>query len=86
MSLPAVHDECDEQQPLLGAQGASLQSTDAPLWRNLISGTAPIAQVGGVVLAVAVFGAVLSHPLMLFSAHPVRPTSLSGFHTSAKRR
>jgi hypothetical protein len=74
MSLPPIRDDsrAGEEEPLLGAPGANTQTAGAPLWHNLVSGTAPIAQVGGVALAAVVAGAVFSHPLMLFSAHPVR--------------
>lgn len=62
----------DEQEPLLGAPGSVQQPIQATLGHNLLSGTAPLAQAGGLILAGAVFYAIGRQPLALFSAHPVR--------------
>lgn len=70
--LPPPRVEQGEQEPLLGAPGANTMPPDEDRLRyNLFSGTAPLAQAGALVLALVVFGAVLTQPLMLFSAHPV---------------
>jgi hypothetical protein len=62
----------DEQEPLLGSPGSVQQPVQATLGHNLLSGTAPLAQAGGLILAGAVFYAIGSQPLALFSFHPVR--------------
>jgi hypothetical protein len=70
--LPPIHRAHNgEQEPLLGEPGANQQPVQATLGHNLISGTAPLAQLGGLILAFAVFYAVGTHEIMLFSAHPV---------------
>ncbi|RPB10882.1 hypothetical protein P167DRAFT_537160 [Morchella conica CCBAS932] len=60
-----------EHEPLLGRPGDVAQRDESMLARNLITGTAPLAQVGGVMLVVTVWGAVLSHSWMVFSLHPL---------------
>ncbi|KAK4982832.1 hypothetical protein LTR66_009078 [Elasticomyces elasticus] len=60
-----------EDEPLLGRAGDASQQEGKPLYYNFIIGTAVIAQAGAWILAAIVWGSVFSHPLMLFSAHPV---------------
>ncbi|KAI5845682.1 eukaryotic cytochrome b561-domain-containing protein [Morchella snyderi] len=60
-----------EHEPLLGRPGDVGQRDGSGLARNLITGTAPLAQVGGVMLIVTVWTAVLSHAWMVFSLHPL---------------
>lgn len=66
----------DEEEPLLGGDRrvTNLQAEDEPLWHNLFSGTALIAQAGGVILGLTVFVSVFTHKLILFSAHPLLNT------------
>jgi hypothetical protein len=77
MSLPPIRrqneeDEVEENEPLLGAPGANEQPVESTLGRNLFSGTAPLAQIGALILALAVYYSIGTHPIALFSAHPVR--------------
>jgi hypothetical protein len=72
--LPPPTTYVDEQAPLLGGDrhhDSRVQAPDEPLWRNLFSNTALIAQAGGVLFVLATYGTVFSHELILFSAHPV---------------
>ncbi|KAH0605938.1 uncharacterized protein H6S33_004395 [Morchella sextelata] len=68
---PAAAAPITEQEPLLGRPGDVAQRDESWLARNLITGTAPLAQVGGVMLVVTVWGAVLSHKWMVFNLHPL---------------
>ncbi|KAH9861483.1 hypothetical protein J1614_011230 [Plenodomus biglobosus] len=60
-----------EEEPLLGNRGDASQVEGQPLYENLWIGTAPIAQAGIWILAAIVWGAILSHKLIFFSAHPL---------------
>ncbi|KAI5797744.1 hypothetical protein EDC01DRAFT_651165 [Geopyxis carbonaria] len=60
-----------EQQPLLPRPGEVSQIEDEPLLKNLVTGTAPLAQLGGIVLFGIVWGAVFTHKTLIFSAHPL---------------
>ncbi|KAH9869702.1 hypothetical protein IAQ61_006914 [Plenodomus lingam] len=60
-----------EEEPLLGSRGDASQLHGQPLYLNLWIGTAPIAQAGIWILAAIVWGAILSHKLIFFSAHPL---------------
>ncbi|KAK4986413.1 hypothetical protein LTR50_005319 [Elasticomyces elasticus] len=60
-----------EDEPLLGRVGDASQQEGKPLYYNFIIGTAVIAQAGAWILAAIIWGSVFSHPLMLFSAHPL---------------
>ncbi|KAI9725410.1 MAG: hypothetical protein M1828_003260 [Chrysothrix sp. TS-e1954] len=60
-----------EEEPLLGGPGDAQQPEGKPLYMNLFGGTAIIAQAGIWILTGIVWGSVLSHPLILFSAHPL---------------
>ncbi|GAB7352229.1 hypothetical protein MBLNU459_g2703t1 [Dothideomycetes sp. NU459] len=60
-----------EQEPLLGRAGDASQQEGKPLYHNFIIGTGVVAQAGIWILAAIVWGSVFSHPLMLFSAHPL---------------
>ncbi|KAI5821241.1 hypothetical protein BZA77DRAFT_383654 [Pyronema omphalodes] len=70
--------EAREDEPLLGRPGDVSQSTSSTLCRglltNLITGTAPLAQLGSFVLVGLIFTAIFTHPLMLFSVHPIMNT------------
>lgn len=61
-----------EDEPLLGGPGDAIQHTEAPLYKNLYLGVGSIAQGGIIMLAVLVWASVLTKPIILFSAHPVR--------------
>jgi len=61
----------DEEEPLLGRPGDAKQQDGAPLWANLWIGTGVVAQAGIWILAAIVWGAVFSHKLIYFSAHPL---------------
>jgi len=60
-----------EDEPLLGRPGDVAQTDEELLVKNLITGTAPIAQLGGILLFGLVWGAIFTHKTMLFSAHPL---------------
>ncbi|KAF1963511.1 hypothetical protein CC80DRAFT_486884 [Byssothecium circinans] len=60
-----------EQEPLLGRRGDASQMEGQPIWVNLWLGTAPLAQAGIWILAAIIWGAIFSHNLIFFSAHPL---------------
>jgi len=60
-----------EQEPLLGSAGDASQQDGQPIYRNFVIGTGVVAQAGIWILAAVVWSAVFSHPLILFSAHPL---------------
>lgn len=61
-----------EDEPLLGRAGEVSQRADTPPpLCSLVTGTAPLAQAGAVVLLALVWTGVLTHPIILFSAHPL---------------
>jgi len=60
-----------EEDPLLGGPGDASQQEGKPLYYNLVLGTGVIAQAGLLILFGIVWGAVFSHKLILFSAHPL---------------
>lgn len=60
-----------EEEPLLGRPGDVAQQEGKPMAYNLVSGTAVLAQVGIWMLLGIVWVSVLSHKLILFSAHPM---------------
>ncbi|KAF2688001.1 hypothetical protein K458DRAFT_440740 [Lentithecium fluviatile CBS 122367] len=60
-----------EDEPLLGHRGDASQMEGHPLYMNLWLGTAPLAQAGIWILAAIVWGAIFSHDLIFFSAHPL---------------
>ncbi|KAF2807870.1 uncharacterized protein BDZ99DRAFT_464772 [Mytilinidion resinicola] len=60
-----------EEEPLLGRPGDAKQEDGKPLWANLWIGTGVVAQAGIWILAAIVWGAIFSHDLIFFSAHPL---------------
>jgi len=61
-----------EHEPLLGRPGDVSQRSTDPILKNLVTGTAPLAQTGGAILAALVFGGVFTHKLLIpFSLHPL---------------
>ncbi|KAK3683765.1 eukaryotic cytochrome b561-domain-containing protein [Podospora appendiculata] len=61
-----------ESEPLLGRPGDALQKDDAPMINNLYLGTGAVAQAGGVLLLVVIWGCVFLHPtLPLVTPHPL---------------
>jgi len=60
-----------EEEPLLGRPGDVKQEDGKPLWANLWIGTGVVAQAGIWILAAIVWGAIFSHQLIFFSAHPL---------------
>ncbi|KAK4122673.1 hypothetical protein N657DRAFT_656796 [Parathielavia appendiculata] len=61
-----------ESAPLLGRPGDALQKPDAPIFMNLLLGTAWLAQIGAVLLLTIVWTAVFAHTtLPLVSPHPL---------------
>ncbi|KAL1595193.1 hypothetical protein SLS60_009881 [Paraconiothyrium brasiliense] len=60
-----------EDEPLLGRRGDAAQLEGDSIWKNLWLGTAPLAQAGIWILAAIIWGAILSHDLIFFSAHPL---------------
>ncbi|KJZ80290.1 hypothetical protein HIM_00140 [Hirsutella minnesotensis 3608] len=63
--------ESDENEPLLGRPGDVIQHENAAFEKNLVMGTAILAQVGAFILVLLVWVAVFTKPLVLFSAHPL---------------
>lgn len=41
------------------------------LFKHLVSGTAPLAQAGGLVLVIIVWASVLVHKMIIFDGHPM---------------
>jgi len=62
-----------EHQPLLGNPSAEdvVMDENRSLAYNWIQGTAPLAQVGGLVLFIVVWASVFTHKLIIFDGHPV---------------
>lgn len=76
-----------EQEPLLGRPGDASQREGKPLAWNLVLGTGAIAQAGILIvssltpqvlarltrlqLTAIIWGGILSHDVILFTAHPV---------------
>ncbi|OJD37061.1 cytochrome b561 [Diplodia corticola] len=60
-----------EQEPLLGRPGDASQKEGKPLAWNLVLGTGVIAQAGIWILTAIVWAGILSHDVILFSAHPL---------------
>ncbi|KAI9882026.1 MAG: hypothetical protein M1823_006250 [Watsoniomyces obsoletus] len=60
-----------EQEPLLGRPGDAAQPEGRGIQFNFILGTAVIAQAGIWILAAVVWAGIFTHPLILFSAHPL---------------
>ncbi|KAE8151045.1 seryl-tRNA synthetase [Aspergillus avenaceus] len=63
--------EAQEDAPLLGQPGDVVQKEDAYIFYNLVTGTASVAQFGIWIIAILVWAGIFSHPLILFSAHPL---------------
>jgi len=72
-----------EDEPLLGNPGDASQEEGKPLYYNFIIGTGVVAQAGVWILTAIVWGAVLSNPVMLFSAHPLLNSAAVLFYTQA---
>jgi hypothetical protein len=60
-----------EHEPLLGRPGDIAQRPGHSLFKNLVIGTALLAQVGGLILFAMVWRGVFTHKLLVFSAHPL---------------
>ncbi|KAJ4416829.1 hypothetical protein N0V85_002111 [Neurospora sp. IMI 360204] len=61
-----------ESEPLLGRPGDAIQKPDAPMFLNLVLGTAWLSQVGAVLLLLTTWSAVFLHKLgALISPHPL---------------
>jgi hypothetical protein len=71
MASVAYEPSATEQEPLLGRPGDLAQDEQKGLVYNLVTGTALLAQVGGILLVALVWGAVFTHPLLVFSLHPL---------------
>ncbi|CEJ56323.1 hypothetical protein PMG11_02531 [Penicillium brasilianum] len=69
--MVSVADESREQEPLLGSPGFTTQKPEAHIARNLITGTASVAQAGIWILAALVWSNVLALPFALFTGHPL---------------
>ncbi|GIJ87873.1 hypothetical protein Asppvi_006786 [Aspergillus pseudoviridinutans] len=67
--------EAREDEPLLGGPGAVTQRENESIYRNLIKGTAAVAQCGILILAALIWAGIFSHPLIFFSAHPLLNSS-----------
>ncbi|GIC87169.1 cytochrome b561 domain-containing protein [Aspergillus udagawae] len=67
--------EAREDEPLLGGPGAVTQRDSDPIYRNLIKGTAAVAQFGILILVALIWAGIFSHPLIFFSAHPLLNSS-----------
>jgi len=57
-----------EDEPLLGRV---IQRHDAPIYHNLLTGTAVVAQAGVWILVAIIWSGIFSYPLSLFSPHPL---------------
>ncbi|KAJ5155630.1 hypothetical protein N7492_008433 [Penicillium capsulatum] len=76
--IPQVHPATIEQRedaPLLGSPGGATQKQDESIGRNLLSGTASVAQAGVWILAALVWSNIIAQPLSLFTPHPFLATS-----------
>ncbi|KAF2858809.1 hypothetical protein K470DRAFT_300615 [Piedraia hortae CBS 480.64] len=62
------------EEPLLGRPGDATQH-DAPLYYNLILGTGIIAQISALLIVAYTWGAIFTHDVILFSAHPLVNTT-----------
>ncbi|KAK3948844.1 eukaryotic cytochrome b561-domain-containing protein [Pseudoneurospora amorphoporcata] len=61
-----------ESEPLLGRPGDAIQKPDAPMFLNLVLGTAWLSQLGALLLLVTTWSAVFLHKLgVLISPHPL---------------
>ncbi|CCC07494.1 hypothetical protein SMACR_02496 [Sordaria macrospora] len=61
-----------ESEPLLGRPGDAIQKPDAPMFLNLVLGTAWLSQLGALLLLVTTWSAVFLHKLgALISPHPL---------------
>ncbi|KAJ5390215.1 uncharacterized protein N7496_001283 [Penicillium cataractarum] len=69
--MASVADESREQEPLLGSPSFTTQKQEAHIARNLITGTASVAQAGIWILAALVWSKVLALPFALFTGHPL---------------
>jgi len=67
---PKIISTSSEQEPLLGRPGDAAQG-ERTIFENLILGSGVIAQAGIWILTAVVWSGILSHPLILFSAHPL---------------
>ncbi|KAF7595840.1 hypothetical protein BBP40_004652 [Aspergillus hancockii] len=67
--------EAREDEPLLGRPGDVVQKESHYIFYNLFTGTASLAQFGIWIIAILVWSGILSHPLILFSAHPLLNSS-----------
>jgi hypothetical protein len=86
-----------EYEPLLGRPGDAAQRNGNPIYENLILGTGVVAQAGIWILVALIWSGIFSHPLILFSSHPLLNSSgillitqaaliLQPTHTSEQRR
>lgn len=60
-----------EEEPLLGRAGDASLEEGKPLYHNFLIGTGVVAQAGIWILIGIVWGAIFSHKLIFFSAHPL---------------
>jgi cytochrome b-561 len=63
--------ETGENEPLLGRPGDASQIRGESILKNLVLGTASIAQFGVLLLFVLVWASVFTKPVILFSGHPL---------------
>lgn len=60
-----------ETEPLLGRPGDVVMEENHSIAHNLIQGTAPLAQAGGLMLLLVVWASVFTHKMIIFDGHPV---------------
>ena len=60
-----------ETEPLLGRPGDASQVRGESIFKNLVLGTASIAQFGILLLTVLIWASVFTKPVILFSGHPL---------------
>jgi len=61
-----------EDEPLLARPGDVLvMSEGQSLATNLVQGTAPLAQIGGLVLLLVVWASIFMHKMIIFDGHPM---------------
>ncbi|RMJ24038.1 Cytochrome b561 [Aspergillus sp. HF37] len=74
MTSPQNNHDVPENEPLIGSPSAA-PSEDAGIYRNLVTGTATVAQAGILILAALIWSGIFSADLNLFSAHPLLNSS-----------
>lgn len=86
-----------ETEPLLGRPGDAAQPIDGSYLKNLVLGTAGIAQFGIILLTILIWVSIFNNPVNLFAGHPLAQSlalltlvqsilSLQPTHTAEQKR